>query len=192
MADPTLPIRTERLLLRPFVDSDFDACYDLFRREEVARYLPWEPRTPEQVIEMLERIKTLTSFEDDPRWIRLALVLPESGALVGDIGLNGANSDRGEGEIGFVVHPDHQRRGYASEASRAVLRMGFEQLGLHRIIARADPRNRGSVGVMKRLGMRREAHYVESEPIKGAWADQVLYAMLDHEWRDHEAGARDG
>lgn len=183
MAAPTFPIRTERLLLRPFVDSDFDACYDMFRREEVARYLPWEPRTREQVVEMLERVKTLTSFDGDARWIRLAVVLPESGSVIGDIGLNGVNRERGEGELGFVIHPDHQRRGYATEASRAVLRMGFEELGLHRIIARADPLNLGSVGVMERLGMRREAHYVASEPIKGAWADQVLYAMLDHEWR---------
>ena len=103
--------------------------------------------------------------------------------VIGDIGLDGSHRDQREGELGFVIHPDHQRRGYATEASRAVLRMGFEELGLHRIIARADPRNAGSVGVMERLGMRREAHFVRNELIKGEWSDQVLYAILEDEWR---------
>jgi RimJ/RimL family protein N-acetyltransferase len=183
MAAPTLPIRTERLLLRPFGDADLDAFFDMYRRDEVARYLPWEPRTREQVVEMLERVKTFTSFEVEGQRIRLAVVLPESGAVIGDIGLNGANREHGEGEIGFIIQPQHQRQGFATEASIAVLRMGFEELGLHRIIARGDPRNAGSVGVMERLGMRREAHFVRNELIKGEWSDQVLYAILEDEWR---------
>ncbi len=61
--------------------------------------------------------------------------------------------------------------------------MGFVELVLHRIIARADPRNLGSVGVMERLGMRREGHFHHHELIRGAWSDQVLYAILEDEWR---------
>jgi RimJ/RimL family protein N-acetyltransferase len=183
MASPTLPLRTERLLLRPFVEGDLEAFYDMYRHEEVARYLPWEPRTRELATGMLERVKTLTSFEAEGHAIRLAAVLPESGAVIGDISLNGANREHREGEIGFVINPDHQRHGYATEACRAVLRLGFEVLGLHRIIGRADPRNAGSVGVMERLGMRREAHFRQNELIKGEWWDEVVYAVLEDEWK---------
>lgn len=183
MTDPTLPIRTERLLLRPFTDDDFEAFFDLYRREDVARYLPWEPRTREQAIEMFGRVKALTSFSAEGHAIRLAAVLPESGAVIGDISLNHASREHRQGEIGFVIHPDHQRHGYATEACSAVLGLGFEELGLHRIMGRADPRNAGSVGVMERLGMRREAHLRENELIKGEWWDEVDYAILASEWK---------
>lgn len=183
MAVPALPLHTDRLLLRPFVDDDLEAFYDIYRRDEVARHMPWQPRTREMAIEMLDRVRTLTSFESEPCVIRLAAVLPASGALIGDVGLTRTSAEHRQGEIGFIIHPDHQRRGYATEASSALLRMGFEELGLHRVIARADPRNAGSMGVMERLGMRREGHFRHNELIKGAWSDQVLYAMLEDEWR---------
>ena len=61
--------------------------------------------------------------------------------------------------------------------------MGFELLGLHRIIARCDARNGASARVMERLGMRREGHLVENEFIKGEWTDELLYALLEQEWR---------
>ena len=183
MAAPILPLHTDRLLLRPFVDGDLEAFYDIYRRGEVARHMPWEPRTREMAVEMLERVKTLTSFDADPHVIRLAAVLPESGALIGDVGLTQTSAEHRQGEIGFIIHPEHQRRGYATEACTAILRLGFGELGLHRIIARADARNDGSVGVMERLGMRREALFHHNELIRGGWSDQVLYAILEDEWR---------
>ena len=183
MAVPALPLHTDRLLLRPFVEDDLEALYDIYRRDEVARHMPWEPHTREMAIKMLERMRTLTSFESEPPVIRLAAVLAASGALIGDVGLTRTSAEHRQGEIGFIIHPDHQRRGYATEASSALLRLGFEELGLHRIIARADQGNPGSVGVMEHLGMRREGHFHENELIKGEWSDQVLYAILEDEWR---------
>jgi RimJ/RimL family protein N-acetyltransferase len=155
----------------------------MYRREEVARYLYWGPRTRDQSIEKLEQVKRLTSFDTEGHAIRLAAVLPESGAVIGDISLSHVSVEHQQGEIGFVINPDHQRRGYATEACSALLRLGFEDLGLHRIAGRADPRNAGSVGVMERLGMRREAHFRESELIKGDWGDEVVYAILAAEWK---------
>jgi RimJ/RimL family protein N-acetyltransferase len=64
-----------------------------------------------------------------------------------------------------------------------MLRLGFEGLGLHRIIGRLDGRNRASARVLEKLGMRREAHFVENEYVKGEWTDEVVYAILDREWR---------
>ena len=65
--------------------------------------------------------------------------------------------------------------------------MGFQTLGLHRIVARCDARNDASARVMERLGMRREAHLVENEMVKGEWTDELVYALLDREWRAREA-----
>jgi RimJ/RimL family protein N-acetyltransferase len=65
-----------------------------------------------------------------------------------------------------------------------MLRLGFEELGLHRIFAESDARNAASMRVMERLGMRREAHFVENEFLKGEWTDGVVCAILEREWRD--------
>ena len=179
----TFPLRTERLELRPFLDDDFDVLYAMQSHLEVTRYLYWGPRSPDQVREMLERIKPMTAFDDSGDAIRLAAVVIETGAVVGDISLRRTSQEYGQGEIGFVVHPDHQGRGYATEASAAVLDLGFGELGLHRIVGRADAKNLASARVMERLGMRREALLRENEFIKGEWSDEVVYAILADEWR---------
>ena len=66
---------------------------------------------------------------------------------------------------------------------RAMLGLAFDGLGLHRVVARCDGRNTASVAVMERLGMRKEAHFVENEFVKGEWADEIVHAMLAEEWR---------
>jgi RimJ/RimL family protein N-acetyltransferase len=90
-------------------------------------------------------------------------------------------------EIGFVFHPDHHGHGFATEAMRVVIGLGFEAGGTHRIMGRCDARNTPSAALMERLGMRREAHLRENEYLKGEWADELDYAILDREW----TGARD-
>ncbi len=64
-----------------------------------------------------------------------------------------------------------------------MLRLGFEELGLRRIVGRCDARNDSSWRLMERLGIRREAHLIENEFVKGEWTDEFDYAMLDREWR---------
>ena len=69
-----------------------------------------------------------------------------------------------------------------------LLQLGLEEAGFHRIVGRLEARNEGSAGVMERLGMRREAHLVENEWVKGAWESEVVYALLAREWRERQAG----
>ena len=64
-----------------------------------------------------------------------------------------------------------------------MLRLGFEEAGLHRIVAGCDPRNGASVRVMDHLGMRREAEFREAELVKGEWIDEIVCAVLEPEWR---------
>ena len=68
-----------------------------------------------------------------------------------------------QGEIGFLFHPDHQGRGYATEAAEAMLALAFETYELHRVVGRLEPRNVASARVLEKLGMRREAHLIENE-----------------------------
>ena len=93
------------------------------------------------------------------------------------------SSEHGTGELGYVLNPAYFGNGYATEASNAMLALGFEQLGLHRIIARIDARNTASAAVLQRLGMRQEAYLRENEWFKDEWTDEIDFAVLASEWR---------
>ena len=110
------------------------------------------------------------------------MVVRDSGQLVGDVGLHLTAPEHAGGELGYAFHPDHRGRGYATEATRAIVTYGFTALGLHRINARLEPRNAASAAVAERLGMRREADLIENEWVKGEWQSERAYAILVREW----------
>ena len=177
------PLSTERLLLRPFVPEDFDAVFAMQSDPDVTRWLYWGPRSEEEVRAALELKIAATAIvtEDDPLF--LAAVRQDTGTLVGDFVLGWASAQHGTGEVGFIVHPDHQGHGYATEAGEVLLRLAFDELGLHRVIGRTEARNAGSARVLEKLGMRQEAHLVENEWVRGEWQSELVYAILDREWR---------
>jgi RimJ/RimL family protein N-acetyltransferase len=172
---------TERLVLRPYSLDDYDAFHDLHGRDDVARYLPWETRDAEASRKALDRHQTAVLEKDDDG-MTLAGFDKESGRLVGEFVLFLRTVEHRGGEVGYVLHPDFWGRGLATEGARAMLEIGFDLLGMHRVIARIDARNTGSAAVLERLGMRREALLVKNEWFKGEWGDEADYALLDEEW----------
>jgi RimJ/RimL family protein N-acetyltransferase len=181
---PATPIDTTRFRLRPLTLADFDDVHAYYSRADVARYLYWEACTPEETRAYLARNVARTAIEKDDDGVVLGVVPHDTGRVIGQVTLRLASSEHSQGEIGFILHPDHQGRGFATEAATVMLDLGFGELGLHRIEGRCDARNAGSARVLERLGMRREAHFRENERFKGAWGDEFVYAILDHEWRD--------
>jgi RimJ/RimL family protein N-acetyltransferase len=113
----------------------------------------------------------------------LAVVETKTGRMIGELMLRLTSAASAQGEIGWSIHPDVQGRGLATEGARELLRLGFGELRLHRIHAGCDPRNEASLRVMERLGMRREAEFVESEFLKGEWIGEIICAILASEWR---------
>lgn len=94
-------------------------------------------------------------------------------------------------EIGWVVAPAHQGRGYATEAALALLAHGFGTVGVHRIVATCQPQNTASVRVIQKLGLRREAHFRKCVLAPdGTWWDEYLFAMLEEEWAADSDAAR--
>ena len=183
MPKPVYPILTDRLALRPFRTDDLDAVHDIQRRPDVARYLYWGPRSRDEAAEMLGRRMLQTSIDQEGDALHLAADLRSTDELIGTFSLFYRSEVHRQGEVGFMIHPDQHGHGYATEGARAMLRIGFEELGLHRITGQLDARNVASARVMERLGMRREALLVENELVKGEWTDELVYALLDREWR---------
>jgi RimJ/RimL family protein N-acetyltransferase len=185
---PAYPLQTERLLLRPFAPTDFDALLAIHSRADVARYLYWDPRTSAEVRETLAAKVRSTAIVSEGDNLSLAAELRSTGELIGDCNLHWTSAEHRQGEIGFVFHPDHHGKGYATEAAEALLELAFDGLRLHRVIGRLEARNAASARVLERLGMRQEAHLVENEYVKGEWQSEVIYALLDREWLSQREG----
>jgi RimJ/RimL family protein N-acetyltransferase len=181
---PEYPIETERLLLRPLQAGDVDALHAYQSRADVCRYIPYEPRSREEIARRIaDPDKNRSSIEEPGQVLSLAVLLRGTGDLVGDVVLFWHSAEHRGGEIGYVLHPDRAGHGYATEAGRALLALAFDGLGLHRVVGRIDARNEPSAAVLRRLGMRQEAALIENEWFKGEWTTEIDFAVLEHEWR---------
>jgi RimJ/RimL family protein N-acetyltransferase len=184
---PSYPVRTERLLLRPLTVADADALLAYRGRADVTRYVPFEPMSREDILERIAGRWARTELTDEGQALTLGAEiaetgLAETGELAGDVMLFWHSREHAGGELGYVFNPALGGRGYATEAAGAVLRLGFEDLGLHRIVARIEERNEPSLKLARRLGMRQEARLVDNEFFKGEWSTEVDFAMLAGEW----------
>ena len=179
---PWFPLETERLILREFRESDLDDLHAYGSDPVVSKFMDWGPNTPEISQTFLD-----LQIEGQKAWPRrdvsLALEVRETRKMIGSIRLWVVQEDWGTAEIGYSLDRGHWRRGFAIEAASAMMRAGFDVLGLHRIVATCDVRNRGSWGVMRKLGMRREGKLMQDRLIKGHWRDTYSYAILADEWR---------
>jgi RimJ/RimL family protein N-acetyltransferase len=178
-----LPIETDRLTLRRYRQTDYDDLLKLQSNPDVTRFLLYDPKTPDEVRETLAGRIATPPMDADGQALTLAVELRETGQHLGEVTIFLVNTEHRLGEIGFVFHPDSHGHGYAAEASVELLRLGFETLGLHRIIGRLDARNTASAALLTRLGLRPEAHFVRNEFLKGEWTDELVFAILEEEWR---------
>lgn len=178
-----LPIVSERLVLRPFEPSD-RANYDAYHtRPEVYRFL-YTPVPDEDVLAEQFSAAMSTRLEEDGDTLRLAVIRQVDSALLGEVLLKMANKAALQGEVGYIFNPTFAGAGYATEAAQMMVGFGFRQCGFHRIFARLDPLNAGSVGVVERLGFRREAHLLQNDRFDDTWGDEFIYALLKAEWED--------
>ena len=178
-------LEDERLRLDLLRPQDFDALYAIQSDPEVCRYLLYEARTREQVATALERDSAQIRLEKAGDYLQPAIRGrgENEGAFIGTMYFELKSIDDRTAEIGWLVAPGFQGRGYAREAAAMLLDLAFGEVGLHRVIAELDPRNAASVRVCERLGMRKEAHHIEHMWLKDEWTDTGCYAILEREWR---------
>jgi RimJ/RimL family protein N-acetyltransferase len=185
----TWPVQTERLTLRPATVADVEPTWRFRQLEPVSQWLT-------RAIGSLEDHRSL--FED-PDSLAKTIIVELSGEVIGDLMLDvkdawaqaevASQAEGAEANLGWVLHPDHTGRGYASEAVRELLRICFEDLDVRRVTAGCFLANEASWRLMERVGMRREAHNVrDSLHRSGRWLDGLTYALLAEEWAGPSAG----
>jgi RimJ/RimL family protein N-acetyltransferase len=180
---PNYPMRTERLELRPHREDDLDDLLTFHSRPDVTRYVPWPVRDREQTWAALQIKLGQNALRVPGECLVLAVESKRSQRVVGEVLLKWTSAESQQGELGFALHPDAQGQGLGAEAAQAVLALGFDELGLHRITATCVAGNQRSVRLLKRLGMRQEAHHLHSILFKGVWEDQPVFGLLEDEWR---------
>lgn len=177
-----LPLRTQRLLLRDFVETDWEAVHIYAQLPEVSRYMPWGPNSEADSRDFVGR--AIAAQLATPRQgFELALIWAENQQLIGGCGLSVQSQAHRVGEIGYCLHPQFWGRGCAAEAAGALLALGFEQLQLHRIQATCDPENAASRRVLEKLGLQQEGRLRQNLHMRGQWRDSLLWSILEHEWR---------
>jgi RimJ/RimL family protein N-acetyltransferase len=179
----TWPRRTSRLCFRPAEPADLAAMFEYRSREDVGQWMPNRPTSYDA---------WLLQLGSD--LMGRTLVVELAGRVIGDLYLHVENgwaqrevreqAENTQAEIGWAFSPEHQGRGYATEAVTELVRICFEELDVRRVTAIAFADNKASLRVMEKVGMQREALYRrESLHRDLGWVDSVVYALLADDWR---------
>lgn len=178
-----LPWRTDRLVLRRFREQDAEAFAAYRSDPEVARHQSWSAPYPLEAARAFVAEMSGAPADVPGEWFQVAVSLTEQGPPVGDVAFSPREHEPRIVEIGFTVAPGFQGRGFGTEAVTALLDVLFGRLGKHRVTASCDLRNTASRRLLERVGMRLEGHLVESYWDDGEWTDDLLFAVLEREWR---------
>jgi aminoglycoside 6'-N-acetyltransferase len=177
-----IPLKTERIHLRPFQESDLEVFAAYRSDPEVARYQSWDaPFSLDQAIAFFEGLKQAQPGRPGD-WYQLAVERLTQPGLIGDCAFQVLEHDHQQAEIGFSFSRLYQKQGYATEAVNRLLDYLFGDLHLHRVTAICDAENLNSARLLERIGMRREGHFIENIWFKGAWGSEYSYAVLQREW----------
>ena len=184
MPDETFrSLETDRLILRPFVDDDLLAFVAYRSDPDTARYQSWDPTfSLEDGRHFLDGLRG-TRPDTPGEWFQFAIADRATDQLLGDCAAHPEADDPRVVKVGYTLAPEHQGRGYATEAVRRLLDYLFLERDKHRVYATCDVRNEPSIALLERLGMRREAHHLEDTWSKGEWCSGFTYAVLAREWR---------
>ena len=170
-----LHLVTDRLLLREFEASDFEAVHHYASDPKVTQYTHFGPNSEEATREFLR--SAAASKEEPLKTHDFAIVLKSEGKLIGGCSIRISTDKEYEASIGYVLAREHWGQGFATEAASALLQFGFQQLGLQRIVATCHPSNTASRRVMEKNGMRREGSVRDERCQKKKWPDCLLYAI---------------
>ncbi len=173
---------TERLQLRVLAEDDLPTFAAYRSDPAIARYQGWEtPYTLAQATALWQEI-----YSQPPgtpgAWCQLALERRDAPGLIGDCAFQVLADDPQQAQIGYTLATAFHGQGYATEAVRGLLAHFFGAWQLHRVSATCLADNQASWRVLERVGMRREAHWVQAVWLNGEWVDELGYAVLRREW----------
>lgn len=171
---------TERTCLRKMMKSDCHDMYEYARRDEVTRYLLWDPHPSETyTYKYLSYLQSRYRSGDFYDW---AVVMRDTYKMIGTCGFTRFNIESNSAEVGYVLNPDYWGKGIATEVVSEVVKFGFNELNLNRIEAHYMEGNDRSRHVMEKVGMTYEGTNRESMHVRGEYVSIGICAILRSEF----------
>ncbi len=177
----TLRLETSRLIIRNLTFLDVDDFHLYRSNPEVTKYQSFEPMTQEKAAEFIDSQKDKL-FGNPGEWVQYGLENKATRKIIGDCAVKLDGDDERIAEIGITISHLEQQKGYAKETMLGLLGFLFDQRRIHRVVETVDAENIGSIQLLKSIGFRCEAHFVENIFFKGKWGSEYVYAMLRREW----------
>ena len=154
-----IPFESERFYFKELALSDVDALFDLYSKPHVTDYLEPLFEYEKELEYEANYIKYIYEFYNFGMWL---VFDKKTNALVGRAGLESReNCQSDELELGFIVAPEFQRQGYATEICNAILDYAINWLEIDRFISRCDPKNLASRALLSKLGFVAEDDLLE-------------------------------
>ena len=185
-----MKIETNRLVLREFKADDWSDFFSYQQSPEYLELYPWDRRREEDSIEFvnlfIEWQKTAPR-----RKFQLVVTLKGDEKAIGSCGIRLKDGTDLDADLGYEIAPPHWGNGLATEAVRAMVRFGFENLHLHRLSSWCTAQNVRSIRVLEKLGMKTEGRLRESEQYKDRYWDTLLFGLLRSEWKQEPGNVFD-
>ncbi|QDP39901.1 GNAT family N-acetyltransferase [Radiobacillus deserti] len=176
---------TNRLKLVQITHNHVDDYFAIMSQPIVTKYYGMDTLNErEQAVKIVESFQT---NYDNKHGIRWGLIEKETSQFIGTIGLNNLSIRSKRAEIGYELHPDFWRKGFATEAIHSILNYAFYELGLYRIGAVTFPDNLASNQLLEKLGFRQEGllrGYIFQDEQSH---DANVYSILASEWESTSA-----
>ena len=177
-----IELSTDRLFLRPVTILDAEALYTYRSDAETNKYQGWVPKSIDDAQNFISKVAE--KIDEYNTWFQFAITSKVNGELIGDVGIHFFDTNKYQVVIGCTIAKNHQGKGFASEALKAVINYLFSELNKRRITCSIDPRNINSIRMVEGLGFRKEAHFKQSVLINGEWFDDVIYALLKDDFKN--------
>ncbi|QQE81396.1 GNAT family N-acetyltransferase [Alicyclobacillus sp. SO9] len=172
-------IETNRLIIREFIEADWEQVQAYASDAELVQFMEWGPNSEAATQEYIDRM--LVSQKQTPRvTYEFAITLKANGLLIGGSGLH--IEEYQQASLGYCFNRAFWGQGFATESAHALCEFGFSRLNLHRIYATCRPENVTSARIMEKLGMTKEGVLREHMFWKGKWQSSFIYGILASEF----------
>lgn len=171
-------LETERLLLRRVHVDDVEEIF-ILRSDPIINKNSLRPlaTTKREALEFIEKLENALIQNEGIAWMICERHRPE--IVIGHIGIWRLMKEHYRGEIGYLIHTDFQGKGMMSEAMKAAIDYGFNQLKLHTIEAQVSPMNMPSQKILERNGFEKEGYLKEDFFANGKFHDTILYSLIN-------------
>ena len=173
-------VETQRTILKSLSSDDVEVLFSYRSLPEVYEFQSWAPQKVEDAISFIDKFSGDTEIKPG-QWKQLGIYHKEDEILIGDCGF--CVFEDKQGEIGYTISPKYQRQGFGLEIVEALIDFLFRETGIHRIVAKTDPANIGSIKILERVGFRKQGHFIKSVKIRGEWKDDLVLAILREDWK---------